>query len=247
MNPLPPSLPPGVSLGLVILMCLGGLCLGLLIGGAIVRTATNWVAGFKPGWGKACGLIICSGLLTVGCQVIFMRVMGVKLGQPHPGLPLWFMPIGFLLQMVLYKAILSGEGNEEISLLQAAVIAILHTALAGLLLVAILVAGIFLIGGFHGDKLQQLRARYGGGATPAPVRLATPVPLPAPPPTFATVAEAQKEAVRRHPMLGVQGSRMNKAFLNRYHLYQQTKPSFFQHTSWPVELADEVANDPAAQ
>jgi len=57
---------------------------------------------------------------------------------------------------------------------------------------------------------------------------------------FSSVAEAQQEAVRRHPDLGVSGSRLNAAFVARYERYQREYPAYFSDNSWPVRLADEI-------
>jgi len=57
---------------------------------------------------------------------------------------------------------------------------------------------------------------------------------------FATVEDAQREAVRRYPELGVRGSKLNAAFLARYKTYKQLKPEYFADLSWPVRLAEEV-------
>src|SRR4051812_1920911 len=45
---------------------------------------------------------------------------------------------------------------------------------------------------------------------------------------FATVAEAQREALRRYPELGVAGSRFNTEFLSRYKQYEQQRPDLLQ-------------------
>jgi hypothetical protein len=77
---------------------------------------------------------------------------------------------------------------------------------------------------------------------------ATPV---APPPSasttsqrFSSVAEAQREAVRRYPELGIAGSRLNSAFTARYKTYQQQRPEYFRDTSWPIRLAEELTQTP---
>lgn len=59
-------------------------------------------------------------------------------------------------------------------------------------------------------------------------------------PKFATVEEAQREAVRRYPELGVRGSKLNAAFLARYRTYRQLKPEYFKDNAWPIRLAEEV-------
>lgn len=58
---------------------------------------------------------------------------------------------------------------------------------------------------------------------------------------FASAEEAQREAIRLFPELGVAGSKLNKAFLTRHKLYQQTRPDYFRDPSWPMHLAEEVS------
>jgi hypothetical protein len=61
------------------------------------------------------------------------------------------------------------------------------------------------------------------------------------PPRFASVKEAQQEAIRLHPELGVEGSDFNKAFLALHKKYQAERPELFRNSDWPVFIADEVA------
>ena len=68
------------------------------------------------------------------------------------------------------------------------------------------------------------------------------VATPAQPPRFVTAAEAQREAVRRYPELGVSGSKLNREFVARYKLYQQQRPDYFRDTSWPLHLAEELTH-----
>lgn len=58
---------------------------------------------------------------------------------------------------------------------------------------------------------------------------------------FETVSDAQREAIRLYPELGVAGSEFNRLFLERHRHYQQTRPAFFQETAWPIRLAEEIA------
>lgn len=53
--------------------------------------------------------------------------------------------------------------------------------------------------------------------------------------------EAQREAIRRFPALGIAGSKFNTEFLARYRRYQSERPSFFRDGFWPVRLAEEVS------
>jgi hypothetical protein len=60
-------------------------------------------------------------------------------------------------------------------------------------------------------------------------------------PAAWTVATAQNEAVRRYPQLSVANSPLNHAFLARYQQIKSTNPSYLRDPSWPLRLADEVA------
>ena len=82
-------------------------------------------------------------------------------------------------------------------------------------------------------------------ATPVPApRLATPAPFVPTPVArrFATIADAQQEAIRLYPSLGVAGSDFNRAFLARHKQYQQERPDFLRDPNWPITLAKEVAS-----
>ena len=80
------------------------------------------------------------------------------------------------------------------------------------------------------------------GSTPSGT---APAPLArAPAQKFASAAEAQKEAVRRYPDLGVSGSKLNTDFVARYKLYQQQRPDYFRDSSWPLRLAEELTQTP---
>ena len=59
---------------------------------------------------------------------------------------------------------------------------------------------------------------------------------------FVTSLEAQKAAIRLHPDLGVAGSKLNTAFVARYKIYQKQNPEFFNDTSWPMRLAEEIVS-----
>ena len=82
-------------------------------------------------------------------------------------------------------------------------------------------------------------------ATPfAAPRLATPAPFVPTPVSrrFATTADAQQEAIRLYPSLGVAGSDFNRAFLARHKQYQQEQPDLLRDPNWPITLAREVAS-----
>ena len=77
-----------------------------------------------------------------------------------------------------------------------------------------------------------------------PTTPATTPALPPPasvPPKFASVEQAQQEALRHYPDLGVAGSKFNAEFIVRHQRYKRENSAFLQDTSWPVRLAEETA------
>jgi hypothetical protein len=92
----------------------------------------------------------------------------------------------------------------------------------------------FVVTYFH---LAPASSNRSSSATPAAVTPAR----PATPQRFANVAEAQREAVRRYPDLGIAGSKLNSAFAARCKTYQQQRPDYFRDPSWPIRLAEELA------
>ena len=56
-----------------------------------------------------------------------------------------------------------------------------------------------------------------------------------------TTQEWQAKAVQKYPDLGVQGSPLNKRFLEEYNSRRKTAPEFFNTPQWPLALADELA------
>lgn len=240
MSPSHPFLPPGVSPEMALLGLLAVVIIALAIVGGTLRLATQWVAGFKPPWGRTILAMLCSTILSLVSYGLLFNVIGKTAGTPDPRIVLLVLPVGFLAQTVSYKAFLAGDRTEEVSLPQAALIGIVQRVIFILGIMAIAIVLFFLVGS---AAISQAWAKHGGASLPTGWR------SPAAPanPAFATVADAQREAVRRYPLLGIKGSRMNQAYVDRYRLYQKTNPDFFQNTRWPVELADEIADDPAAR
>jgi hypothetical protein len=58
---------------------------------------------------------------------------------------------------------------------------------------------------------------------------------------FSSADEAQREAVRRYPQLGVAGSPLNQDFVARHKRYQREHPEVLRDPSWPLRLAEESA------
>jgi hypothetical protein len=55
-----------------------------------------------------------------------------------------------------------------------------------------------------------------------------------------TEKEWQSKAVLKYPALGIEGSELNKRFLEAYTQRRKAQPSFFLDPRWPVILADEL-------
>ncbi|MEO6786805.1 MAG: hypothetical protein ABI318_11790 [Chthoniobacteraceae bacterium] len=70
----------------------------------------------------------------------------------------------------------------------------------------------------------------------------SPANVPAPDPV--AVAEAQRLAVKRYPALGIANSSFNREFTARYKRYQTEHAEYFNDSSWPTKLADEIASEP---
>ena len=56
-------------------------------------------------------------------------------------------------------------------------------------------------------------------------------------------ANAQAEAVRRYPGIGVKGSVENALFLEQFHKMKAERPEFFDEEEWPLFLAEGVAKE----
>ncbi len=105
-----------------------------------------------------------------------------------------------------------------------------------------ILASLFLPKTKTGTSAQNSDAPLPGPASPA--ISTSPSSNPGPSGWSGTVAEAQREAVRRNPQLGVRGSTLNTEFIARYRLYQQQNPDFFRDHSWPLKLAEELNPEP---
>jgi hypothetical protein len=240
MNPI--YNPPHISHVLAMWIGLATILFSIVLSGAALRQATQWVADFTPSWGRAYWALFCSFALTWFFDYMILSATGMKPGsdprQYDPRMFLWLLPVAFLAPTIAYKSVLRSSEVSEVGLGQALIINILQVVIIALTFVAIAIICIVLgfVAGVANFKPSKPNI---GEPTPPPAMATPPVTR-----LFATYADATKEAVRRYPELGVRGSPMNRAYLERYNLYQKTKPNYFQNTSWPVQLADEVANNP---
>jgi hypothetical protein len=81
-------------------------------------------------------------------------------------------------------------------------------------------------------------------------RPSLPVPRNAavvPPFGYVSVETAKQAAIKSHPDLGKAGTAFNSEYVARYKRYQAANPDYFRDTSWPVRLADEVAQSLALE
>ena len=62
-------------------------------------------------------------------------------------------------------------------------------------------------------------------------------------PSPKDVLESQNAAVRAFSDVGAKDSPLNKLFLERYSLYQRTRPEFFATDDWPYRLAAQCAEE----
>jgi len=53
----------------------------------------------------------------------------------------------------------------------------------------------------------------------------------------------QSEAVRLFPELGLRGSPLNSLFLERYSDYRRSRPDYFASDEWPIQLAQQCADE----
>ena len=83
-------------------------------------------------------------------------------------------------------------------------------------------------------------------ATPVPQTPSSVAPAAAPISTPTTVALSQQAAIRKHPALGVKGTKLNSEFLQRYRQWQEASDWHLQLDNWPERLADECAKDAVA-
>lgn len=116
---------------------------------------------------------------------------------------------------------------------------------------AVLGVGALLLDQWPSDSTQRRPAVVAEDKeAPKTLQSGSPTPLASPPrlspylrepwPSAVLVAEAQREAVRRFPELGVSGSSLNREFVERFSSRKRTEPDFFRNSAWPVRLAEEA-------
>lgn len=203
----------------------------------LIQWITRWVAGFKPGFWQAFWALFLGGVLTLAAQGIIVFTGGLS-AQPASGVIVLITVIPLMVQSIVSGAMLKDESGCALGFGRAVVVNILNSFVLGLAVVLWLLPAIRDSSKSQPAPVASAMARP--KSTPVPGLKPTPMPM-VPVRRFATVAEAQREAVRAYPSLGVAGSEFNRDFLARYNRYQRERPGYFSDPSWPWRLAEETA------
>ena len=211
----------------------GGILAGVLIVTLLLRLATRLVTGFYPPWMQALSALICAQVASLMVSHLYAWALGgISDNSGNVEGSIGAYSAGVLSQIVTYSLVLREEVRNSITMIQA-------TALCA--------PQIFLLACFVSESVGATPHLAGvpeiqESAEDAKKLLPSASLAPAALSNF-TLMGAQREALRRHPDLGVAGSRMNVVFLERYHRYQKERPEYFHDATWPVRLADETASD----
>lgn len=166
-------------------------------------------------------------------------------GASHVNLSLKACGVGVFFVVVGLALILGGEPVAAV-LRPAPGDSRVAAFMVGCVIAAIGIGAFFSIKS-HLESLGYVFSYFPYASTTSPPTLPT-VSSWAPPSSAAwTVATAQKEAMRRYPQLGVANSPMNRAFVARYQQIKANAPSYLRDPSWPLHLADEVAQQTQRQ
>jgi hypothetical protein len=224
---------PALSDDLIPWIVVGGILAGILIVTSLLRLATRLVAGFYPPWTQALHALIGAQIVSLIVMHLYELALGVisDNNRNFQGIAGAYCT-GVLSQIVTYSLVLREEGRNSITMIQATALCVPQMAL--------LVC--FVSAGLGSEPRPPAVSGMEKTVEDAKNRLPSASPVPAAP-SGAAVVDAQREALRRHPALGVAGSRMNSAFLERYHRYQKERPDYFGDVTWPIRLADETASE----
>ncbi|MHA3771324.1 hypothetical protein ACXR0O_07270 [Verrucomicrobiota bacterium sgz303538] len=220
---------------------LAGTTVGALATALYLQFATRIVAGFKPTYGTAYRASFLAGFLFAA-GVALAHVAGVISITSGLELNLVTLLLFFVIHLCVYSGQLVHPDRGYVGMAQATVIVFFQNVIA-------VVGWSMVCWALHKpaplDRLSPQWAELQARSFSKPIAT---IPLPATPapitpivsaPTFSTPAEAQVEAVRRFPDLGVAGTKLHSEFLTRYRRYQSEKPAYFLDAAWPVTLAEE--------
>jgi hypothetical protein len=200
-----------------------------LIGALFLQLAARIVVSVKPPYGQAFKATLLATIIVIAGEFAASTFLGWELTGANLQNILIYFGAAFLIQSFIVGRVIEDDDRYPVGFVRGAIISIIQTIL-GVIVGAILGAIAFFIFGLA-------PSRY----LPANPAIPLPAASPAGAPAVSTEAEAQKEAVRRYPSLGVQGSDFNKAFLARHRQYKAEKPEFFNDPAWPIKLAEETA------
>lgn len=224
------------SLLVFLLILLLAVSVAASIGAVLLKISTLVVSGFRVPFGLAWRTSIVCWLAAVIVSVASLAVM-------------WFLGVTFtywLLQVsswaisLMVSAFVLGVTLEHperglIGFGRGLLIAFVERVIGGGLVLAAFI--FFGLPKSNSMDMVKLRAAYDE-------MLKTSIPkspLTSPTPkSITTTEEAQKEAVRRYPELGVAGTKFNTEFVARYRRYQQERPGYFMDKLWPISLAEET-------
>ncbi len=156
---------------------------------------------------------------------LVMTACGLSL-IPVLGFAAWFISGPLLLAAFVLAIInLARGGNGMFLLLTSAVAAPVFVFLAPVITTLL----------FGAAAARQLK--------PAPANLRVSATSPVRETQFASAEDAQKEAVRIYPELGIKDSSFNRRFVARVVQYRQEHPGFFNDPNWPIALAELIAGN----
>jgi hypothetical protein len=223
-----PALPEGMLPWFI-----GGILAGVFIATLLLRLATRLVAGFYPPWRQASYALICGQAASWIVPAIYRWALGaISDNTQNFEANVGACCVGVLSQIVTYSLVLRQEGRNSITMIQAAALSTPQ--------IVLLVC--FVSGSYEATSKPPAVSERQAHAEEGRKLLPSPPPVQAAP-TGAALADAEREALNRHPDLGVAGSRMNVAFLERYRRYQKERPDYFLDAAWPMRLADETASE----
>jgi hypothetical protein len=94
--------------------------------------------------------------------------------------------------------------------------------------------------------VSEIEAKYFFAPTQKQT-LANKESAPAATQSLISESEAKMIAVQRYPELAIVGSKLNAKFVGRYMNYKHSRRDYFNDTSWPINLAEELVSEMEAK